>query len=163
MSAQNTGHKQGLSTFATEERPVASGVTVTDGDFVKLLAGGTVTSATIGTGKIYAVVQGSDTTNLVSRTFRNTAVGNAGGTVTVLCELVSDNRYKLPVDAALASDAEGQYYALTGATGVQKVANATKSATVGQLICRKRVADSAGAYTIGIFEVAAPESETTIV
>lgn len=161
MSASNTGHKQGLSTFATEERPVANGVTVQDGDFVKLTQGGQVTNATIGTGKLYAVVQGSDTTNLVSRTFRNQATGNASGTVTVLCELVKGNRYRLPVDAALASDAEGSYYLLTGAVGVQKVQNASKSATVGQLICRKRIADSTGAFTIGIFEVAAVSEETT--
>lgn len=161
MAAQNTGHKQGLSNFATEKRIVASGVTVTDGDFVKLLAGGTVSGATIGTGKLYGVVQGSDTNNLVSRTFRNTAVGTAGGTVEVLCEIVDGNRYLLPVSAALASDAEGQYYNLTGATGVQKVDNASKSATVGQLVCRRRIADATGAFLIGSFEVAAPYDVTT--
>ncbi len=162
MAAKSTGHKQGLSNFATEQRVVANGVTVTDGDFVKLLQGGTVTTATIGTGKLYGVVNGSDTNNLVSRTFRNTAVGNAGGTVEVLVELCEGNRYEMPVTAALASDAEGSYYALTGATGVQKVDNATKSATVGQVICRKRKLDAAGAYLLGIFEVAAPNTLTTI-
>lgn len=153
MSARNMGHRQGLSNFATEQRIVANGVTVTDGDFVKLVQGGTITNATIGTGKLHGVVDGTDVNTLTGRTFRNTAVGNAGGTVEVLVELANDCRYLLPVDTALGATAEGSYFTLTGATGVQKVANASLSATAGQLMCVRRVADATGAYLLGIFTV----------
>lgn len=158
MSAENIGHRQGLSNFATEQRPVTNSVTVTDGDFVKLAQGGRVTNATIGSGRLHGVVRGSDTVDLVSRTFRNTTAGNSDGTTEVLVELVEGQRYKLPVSAALATDAEGSYYNLTGSTGAQQVDNTTKSATAGQLLCLKRVANAAGAYLFGIFTVAQPHS-----
>jgi acetylglutamate kinase len=154
MPARNLGKIDGEIQFQNVQKPVASGVTVTDGDFVKLV-GGVVTNATIGTGKLFGVVQGGDTVSLDARSYRNTAVGVADGSVQVLVSVASENRYELPVNAALAADAEGSYYNLTGATGAQVVANATKSTTVGQLLCVQRVLDAAGAYTKGVFLVAA--------
>lgn len=165
MTARSVGSKQGQANgFATEERVVANGVTVTDGDFVKLLQGGTVTTATIGTGKLYGVAQGAGSANLTGRSYKTAAVGVADGSVTTLLELVDGMRYEIPVSASLASDAEGSYYNLTGATGAQTVDNTSKSATVGQLICRKRVATNAAGtqFLKGWFEVASPNSITTL-
>lgn len=150
------GNRQGVTKFTSEERAVTNSVTVTDGDFVKL-ASGRVTNASIGTGKLYGVVLGGSYSDLVSRTYRAPATtGDSGGTETVLVQLVEDQLFEIPVSAALASDAEGSYYNLTGSTGAQEVDNTSKSATTGQLLCVKRVADSAGNYTIGQFVVANP-------
>lgn len=160
MPARNLGRIDGAIEFQDVQLPVASGVTVTDGDFVKLAAG-VITNATIGTGKLFGVVQGGDTVSLDSRSYRNTALGVADGSVQVLVSVASETRYEVPVTAALAADAVGSYYNLTGATGVQKVDNATKSATVGQLLCVQRILDAAGAYTKGVFLVAANAAETT--
>ncbi len=152
------GNRQGVTKFTSEDRVVTNSVTVTDGDFVKL-ASGRVTNASIGTGKLYAVVQGGDNSNLVSRQYRAMATtGDADGTTSVLVQLVEDQIFELPVSAALASDAEGSYYNLTGSTGAQQVDNTSKSATTGQLLCVKRVANSAGAYTKGHFVVANPQT-----
>lgn len=159
MSAIATSSRTQTSKFSDEERIVTSGVTVNDGDLVTLVSGA-VSLATAST-KLYGVVRGGENSNLVSRTYRApTTVGD--GTKTVLVELVEGYKYKMPVSAALASDAEGKYYLITGGTGAQTVDNTTKSATVGQLLCVKRVADSTGAYLFGIFVVATPQSATTI-
>ena len=60
------------------------------------------------------------------------------------------------MDASLAADAEGSYYNLSGNTGAQVVANASKSATVGQLLCIERIATNlAGTeFKKGVFVVA---------
>lgn len=50
---------------------------------------------------------------------------------------------------------------LLGGAGDPHVNNLSKSSTVGQLLCVKRVADANGNYTIGNFVVAAPQSATT--
>ena len=153
--SRNLGKATGATNFATVEKPVTNSVTVTDGDFVKL-ASGRVTNASIGTGRLLGTVSGSDSTNLVSPTYRNTTTGNAAGTNTVLVELATDNRYELTVNADLAADSEGSYYNLTGNTGAQVVANATKSATVGQLLCLERHATNAAGteFKRGVFVVA---------
>lgn len=152
------GNRQGVTKFTSEERPVTNSVTVTDGDFVKL-ASGRVTNASIGTGKLYAVVQGGSNDDLVSRTYRTMATtGDSDGTKKVLVQLVEDQIFELPVSAALAADAEGSYYNLTGSTGAQQVDNTSKSATTGQLLCIKRVANSAGSYVLGHFVVANPQT-----
>lgn len=159
MSAIASSSRAQTSKFADEERIVTSGVTVNDGDLVSL-ASGQLILATSST-KIYGVVRGGENSNLVSRTYRApTVVGD--GVKTVLTELVEGYKYKIPTSAALASDAEGKYYLITGGTGAQTVDNTTKSATVGQLLCLRRVADSTGAFTSGIFVVASPQSGTTI-
>ncbi len=153
---RSLGNREGVTKFTSEERPVTNSVTVTDGDFVKL-ASGRVTNASIGTGKLYGLVQGGENSNLVSRNYRTpTTTGDTNGTKTVLVQLVEDQIYELPVSAALAADAEGSYYNLTGSTGAQTVDNASKSATTGQLLCLKRVANAAGSYVIGHFTVANP-------
>ena len=90
-----------------------------------------------------------------------TTTGDASGTKKVLVQLVEDQLFDLPVSAALASDAEGSYYSLTGGTGVQTVDNTTKSATAGQLLCVKRVADSAGNFTRGQFVVSNKTADTS--
>lgn len=134
------GNRQGVTKFTSEERPVTNSVTVTDGDFVKL-ASGRVTNASIGTGKLYAVVQGGSNDDLTSRVYRAMATtGDSDGTKTVLVQLVEDQIFELPVSADLASDAEGSYYNLTGSTGAQTVDNTSKSATTGQLLCVKKIA-----------------------
>ena len=116
MAIKALGNRQGVTQYNSEERPVTNSVTVTDGDFVKL-ASGAVTNATIGTGKLYGVVQGGPNDDLVSRTYRAmTTTGDASGTKKVLVQLVEDQLFDLPVSAALASDAEGSYYSLTGGT-----------------------------------------------
>lgn len=161
MAIKALGNRQGETKFTSEDRPVVNSVTVTDGDFVKLTSG-RVTNATIGTGKLYAVVQGGASSDLTSRVYRNmTATGDAAGTVTALVQLVEDQIFDLPVSAALASDAEGSYYSLTGSTGAQTVDNTTKSATAGQLLCLKRIADAAGAFTRGQFTVSNVASDTS--
>lgn len=161
MAIKALGNRQGVTKFTSEERAVVNSVTVTDGDFVKLTSG-RVTNASIGTGKLYAVVQGGAASDLTSRVYRNmTATGDAAGTVTSLVQLVEDNIFELPVSAALASDAEGSYYSLTGSTGAQQVDNTTKSATAGQLLCIKRVADSAGNFTRGQFVVTNLATDTS--
>lgn len=156
---KSIGNRQGEIKFTSEERPVTNGVTVTDGDFVRL-ASGAVTNATIGTGKLYGVVVGGPNNNLVARTYRTpTTVGDASGVAKVLVQLVEDQIFELPVSAALAADAEGSYYNLTGSTGAQTVDNTTKSAATGQLLCLKRIANAAGSYVIGRFVVAANQSD----
>lgn len=161
MAIKALGNRTGVTKFTSAQRAVVNSVTVTDGDFVKLTSG-RVTSASIGTGKLYGVVQGGPASDLTSRVYRNmTSVGDAAGTVEVLCQLVEDNAFDLPVSAALASDAEGSYYNLTGGTGAQTVDNASKSATAGQLLCIKRVADASGNFTRGVFVVSNVVSDTS--
>lgn len=161
-SVKHLGQRNGHIQPTTEERAVTNASTVYDGDFVEMASGRV--AATDGSGKLYGVVLGGSNDNLVSRNYRTpSTVGDAGGTKKVLVELCEGQRYELPVDASLASDAEGSYYNLTGAAGSQTVQNASKSATVGQLLCVKRVATNAAEteFTRGIFVVAAPQSATT--
>jgi len=165
MSARSVGSKQGdRNGFATEEAILANGVTGTDGDFVKQVPAGdlTVTTASIASGELFGVIQGAGSSNLTQRSYKNSQVGD--GVATNLIELAAGMRYELPVSASLATDAVGSYYKLTGASGAQQVDNATKSATVGQLICRKRVATNAAGtqFLKGWFEVAALPEDTTI-
>lgn len=157
MAFRSMGSRGQTSRFAGEQRIVTSGVTVNDGDFVNLVSG-QVTPATATT-RIHGVVRGGEVTNLVSRTYRApTTVGD--GVKQVLIEFPDEMRYQLPVSAALAADAEGKYYLLTGATGAQQIDNTTKSATVGQFICLQRIADSTGAFTQGVFAVGSPQART---
>lgn len=158
MAVISKGSRDQTSKFAGEQRIVTSGVTVNDGDFVSL-ASGALTLLVTGA-KVYGLVRGGEVTNLVSRVYRApTTVGD--GTKQVLIEFVNGMRYQIPVSAALASDAEGKFYSITGGTGAQQIDNTSKSATIGQFICIKRVADSTGAFTQGIFAVAAPQTGTT--
>lgn len=157
-STLSIGSQSQVSKFAGEERIVTSGVTLNDGDFTSLASGALILAVT--GAKLYGVVRGGESSSLVSRTYRApTIVGD--GTKTCLIEFVNGQRFNLPVSAALASDAEGKYYSITGATNAQQVDNTSKSATIGQFICLKRIADSTGAFTRGIFMIAAPQTGTT--
>lgn len=153
------GSRNQTSKFAQEDRIVTSGVTLNDGDFVAVASDQWVlATAAI---QIHGVIRGGQSDNLVSKNYRApTIVGD--GTKKASAELVEGQRFQLTASAALASDAAGKYYCLTGATGAQQVDNTTKSATVGQLLCLRRVADSTGAFTLGIFTVSSPQSQVAI-
>lgn len=155
-SVKHLGQRSGLIQPTTEERAVTNSSTVYDGDFVELASGRV--AATDGSGKLYGVVLGGSNDDLVSRNYRTpSTTGDSGGTKKVLVELCEGQRYELPVGASLASDAEGSYYNLTGSAGSQTVNNSSKSATVGQLLCVKRIPTNAAGteFKRGIFEVAA--------
>lgn len=96
--------------FAGDERPVTSGVTVGDGDFVTL-ASGAVTNP--GTSAIYGKVNGGPNDNLVSRNYRAPiATGLSDLSRTVLVEYVDGEEFDIDVNGQLAADAEGKYYNL---------------------------------------------------
>lgn len=99
--------------FATEERPVASDVTVSDGDIVSLAAGGAVTNATPSATKPYGVVVGGSNDDLVSRNYRAPKVlGLADLSKKVLVGELAGMQMEIPVNGSLASDAEGSFYKL---------------------------------------------------
>jgi hypothetical protein len=118
------GNIDGKSNAVTMELPVASGVTVTAGDFV-YFASGRITSATIAGARLVGQVQ-------------STATGNAGGTIKALVIVDPQAKYLVQNDnigTTFAASHVGQYMDLTGATGVQLADTSTVSQTVGQLIC----------------------------
>lgn len=136
--AEYLGRDEGHTNSVTREYPVASGVTVTDGDFVYLTAG-RVSNASIAGKRLLGQVVGGDTQNL-DRAYGLTAVGNAGGTVKVLVNIERDARYLIDGDnvgTTLAVTHEGTYFDLTGNTGAQLVDTSTTSATAGQLVLIK--------------------------
>lgn len=152
------GSMLGASNSVTREYPVASGVTVTDGDFVRLDAAGRVSSATIGTGRLLGVVMGGPSNKLVSLTNVSIATGDAGGTVSVLVNIEVDCRYLIKCDNitnTLREASQGRYYNLIGATGAQLVSGVSESTTVGQLICVQFNPGIRGTdATYGLFAVA---------
>lgn len=118
------GDIKGDANFAQYPFPVASGVTVTAGDFV-YFASGRITSATVAGARIIGKVT-------------ETAVGNAGGTVVANVVIDPDVRYLLQNDnlvTTFAATHVGQYFDLIGATGAQLVDTSTVSATLGQVLC----------------------------
>lgn len=124
ISKRLLGNVDGGANFATYSFPVASGVTVTAGDFV-YFTGGRISSATItGDSRPVGMVQ-------------ETATGNAGGTVKALVCIDDDIRYLLQSDGSGTFDATsvGKYFDLTGATGAQKVLGSSSSSTTGVLVC----------------------------
>jgi hypothetical protein len=104
--------------------PVASGVTVTAGDFV-YWASGRITSATIANTRVVGVVQETATGNASGTVFAQTIVDPAA---LYLCK--NDN-----VGTTFAASHVGSYFDLTGATGAQLVDTSTTSATDGTLYC----------------------------
>lgn len=159
MPAEYIGREDGGSNSATREVAVASGVTVTSGDFVTL-ASGRATAASIAKKRLLGVVLGGDTKNIarskrVANTGVKTAVGNAGGTVKVLVNQEPSAKYLLKMASGTASAAdEGKYFNLEGATGAQLVTN-TPVADLGQLILVKAAPLIRGTdNTYGIFRVA---------
>lgn len=124
ISRKILGDGDGGSNFATYAFPVASGVTVTAGDFV-YFASGRITSATIGTARPIGMVI-------------ETATGNSAGTVAALVVIDNNLRFLLQQDnigATFAVTDVGRYFNLTGATGAQLVDTSAVSATLGQVLC----------------------------
>lgn len=112
MPTRLIGVRTAENQFATEERPVASGVTVSDGDLVGI-ASGAVTNATLSAVKLYGCVQGGSNTDLVARNYRTPkTLGVADGSAKVLVAMLKDMQFEIPVNGSLASDAEGSYYKL---------------------------------------------------
>lgn len=129
MPTRLIGVRTAENQFATEERPVASGVTVSDGDLVGIAAGGAVTNATLSAVKLYGCVQGGPNTDLVSRNYRTPkTLGVADGSVKVLVAMAKDMQFEIPVNGSLASDAEGSYYKLVPKSQVLLTSNATAPA-----------------------------------
>lgn len=125
ISRKILGGIDGGSNFAQYSFPVASGVTVTAGDYV-YFSSGRITSATI-TGDARPV-------GMVTET----AVGNAAGTVSASVVIDDSVRYLLQNDnigTTFAATHVGQYFDLIGATGAQLVDTSTVSATTGVLLC----------------------------
>lgn len=129
MPIRNLGQRNGLIQPTTEERAVTSGVTVTDGDLVKLAQGGRVTNGSMASGKIHGMVNGGPSDDLVSRNYRQPeTTGDSDGTKTVLVEGIEGCRLEIPVNGSLASDAEGSYYLLVGNSSVLLTSNGTSPA-----------------------------------
>ncbi len=124
MSARCLGTVNGKTDYSTASFKVASGVTVTEGDFV-YFASGRITSASIAGQKLIGVVQ-------------ETATGNAGGTVEALVIVDPDAVYLVDNDndsTTFAASHVGTYFDLIGATGAQLVDTSSTDAQSGQLLC----------------------------
>jgi len=119
----------------TKEYPVASGVTVTDGDFVYLTSG-RVTNAAI-TGKtLLGIVHGGQSNDPSNVANTQTATGDAGGTVKVLVHVDPNSKFLVTSDnvgTTLDATHVGQNMDLTGNTGAQLLDSSTVSATTGQM------------------------------
>lgn len=118
------GTVDGKTNAVTLNLPVASGVTVTAGDFV-YFASGRVTSASITGARIIGQAQA-------------TATGNAGGTVKVLVIVEPNAKYLISNDnigTTFAASHVGQYFDLIGATGAQLADTSTVSQSTGQTLC----------------------------
>lgn len=134
--AEYLGRAEGGSNSVTREYAVASGVTVTDGDFVYLDANGRVSNASITTAaRLLGTVVGGDTQNL-DRVTNLAATGDAGGTVKVLVNIEKDARYLVKAESALAEANIGDVLDLQGGTGAQNI-DVDKSSPLGQLIVLK--------------------------
>lgn len=122
--ARYLGTIDGKSNHLTQDLPVASGVTVTAGDFV-YWASGRITNASIGAKRLVGVVT-------------ETVTGNADGTVKALTIVEPTAKYLVDNDnvgATFAVGDVGSYFDLTGATGAQLVDTDSKSDSSGQLYC----------------------------
>jgi hypothetical protein len=124
VSLRPLGRVDGQTNYATLELPVASGVTVTEGDGV-YFSSGRITSASVTGARLVGVTQ-------------QTATGNAGGSVKALVVVDPQMRYLIKNDnlvTTFAATHVGTYFDLIGATGAQLVDTSTTSATTGQLLC----------------------------
>lgn len=128
-----------VSPFAgvTKEYAVASGVTVTSGDFVYLTSG-RVTSASIAGKTILGIVHGGQSNDPSNVTDANpqTATGNAGGTVKVLVHVEPNAKFVVTSDedsANLAASDLGKAFDLIGSTGAQLLDVSSGSTTTGQV------------------------------
>lgn len=124
ISRKILGNMTGGTNFAQYQFIVASGVTVTVGDFV-YFSSGRITSATIAGARPVGMVT-------------ETATGNAGGTVKANVTIDENLRYLLQNDnigTTFAATHVGQYFDLIGATGAQLVDTSTVSTTTGTVLC----------------------------
>lgn len=143
---QILGTVDGKTTYATLELPVASAVTVTQGDLV-YFASGRITSATIAGARCIGVAG-------------STATGNAGGTVKVLVAVDPNLKLLAKNDnlvTTFAASHVGTYFDVIGATGAQLVDTSSTSATTGQLIClgyNPQISPVQTDTTYGIFAIA---------
>jgi len=118
QAPQALGRIDGHTNFATQEFVVTSGVTVNEGDFVKL-SSGKVTNASMAGARIVGMALG-------------TATGNAGGTITVLVCIDPNMRYLIKTAGSnFASTTVGQYYDLSTASTIDQT---SASATTGGLV-----------------------------
>lgn len=124
MAARFLRTVNGKTDYSTESFAVASGVTVTKGDFV-YFASGRITSASVAGQPLIGVVL-------------ETATGNAGGTVEALVLTDPDAVYLVDNDnvgTTFAATHVGTKFDLIGTTGAQLIDTSSTSATTGQLLC----------------------------
>lgn len=117
------GRLDGNTNFSNLSFPVASGVTITAGDFV-YFASGRITSATVAGARCIGMAQ-------------ETATGDAAGTVKALVCVDLTMRYLLQNDnigTTFAASHVGTNFDLIGNTGAQLVDTST-TGTTGQLVC----------------------------
>lgn len=122
--ARYLGTVDGKTNSATLLLPVASGVTVTAGDFV-YFDSGRITSASVANARLVGMVT-------------ETATGNAGGTVKALVVVEPNAKYLIDNDnvgTTFAATHVGTYFDMIGATGAQLVDTSSTSATAGQVLC----------------------------
>lgn len=122
-----------VSPFAgvTKELPVASGVTVTDGDFV-YLASGRVTNASIAGKTLLGIVHGGQSNDPSNVANTQNAVGDAQGTVKVLVHIEPNAKFLVTSDnvgTTLDQTHVGQAFDLTGNTGAQLLDSSTAGTT----------------------------------
>lgn len=126
--------------------PVASGVTVTAGDFV-YWSSGRVTSASITGARL---IGQADTT----------VTGNAGGTNKVMVNVTPNAKYLVKNDnigTTFGVTHVGQYFDLIGATGAQLIDTSTVSATTNTMYCiafQPNISPFANDATYGLFLIA---------
>lgn len=124
MAFRYVGSITGESNQVEQFLPVASGVTVSEGDFV-YWSSGRITSASIANQRVVGMA-------------KQTVTGNAAGTVTCEVNVEPTALYVLQNDnigTTFAATHVGQYFDLIGATGAQLVDTSTVSTSDGTLYC----------------------------
>lgn len=145
LSGVLRGRLDGKTNFATRNFVVTSGVTVTAGDFVYFDGSGRVTNSSVATQLLVGMAV-------------STAVGNAGGTITVKVCVDPWMTYLLKNDnlvTTFAATHVGTKFDLIGATGAQLVDTST-TGTSGQLICLEynpQIDPVKGDTTYGLFMI----------
>lgn len=139
MANQNiyVGSAVSGATPVTKELPVADGVTVYNGDFVKF-SSGRVTNASIAGATLIGQVVGQDSAAVSTHTESYSATGNSAGTVKVLVNVEPNAKFVIDNDnvgTTFAATHVGQFFDLTGNGDAQLVDTSTASATTGQLQC----------------------------
>lgn len=117
------GRVDGHTNFATREFIVATGVTVTEGDFVYFDGDGEITNASIAGGRLVGM-----------------ALETVAGNDALKCLVCIDDQMLYLIDndnvgTTFSAAHVGDYFVLTGATGAQLVDTSTTSNTLGQLLC----------------------------